>query len=244
MLCGPSAGANGTDAAGSRSQKAPFEMVPVVCGSNVWPFPSKDKPCTLPKVLQDGIRSFEAFYNQKHSGRKLTFMPDQGSVEVKTRFKTRTHELNVSTYAMVVLALFEGLADDEKLSYAVCGLPCFHESFDGTSADFVSLSPQDIARSTSMVPGELKRTLQTLACAKYKVLTKHPRGRDISESDQFSFNSSFTAPLAKIRIQTIAAKVETDAERRETESKVDEARNTQCDVSPEASRTVPRTHAL
>lgn len=90
---------------------------------------------------------------------------------------------------------------------------------------------QDIANSTNMVAAELKRTLQTLACAKYKVLTKHPRGRDISESDQFSFNFGFTAPLAKIRIQTIAAKVETDAERRETESKVDEARNTQCDVS-------------
>ncbi|GAA5975531.1 hypothetical protein JCM10908_005192 [Rhodotorula pacifica] len=186
--------------------KAPFEMVPVICGSNVWPFPAKDKPCTLPKILQDGIRSFETFYNQKHSGRKLTFMPDQGSVEVKTRFKNRTHELNISTYAMVVLALFEGLGDDEKLSY------------------------RDISNSTNMVATELKRTLQTLACAKYKVLTKHPKGRDISESDHFSFNSGFTAPLAKIRIQTIAAKVETDAERRETESKVDEARNTQCDA--------------
>ncbi|TKA58299.1 hypothetical protein B0A53_00036 [Rhodotorula sp. CCFEE 5036] len=188
------------------SIKAPFEMVPVICGSNVWPFPAKDKPCTLPKILQDGIRSFETFYHKKHTGRKLTFMADHGSVEVKTRFKNRTHELNISTYAMVVLALFEGLGDDEKLSY------------------------RDIANSTNMVAAELKRTLQTLACAKYKVLTKHPKGRDISESDYFSFNSGFTAPLAKIRIQTIAAKVETDAERRETELKVEEARNTQCDA--------------
>ena len=81
-----------------------------------------------------------------------------------------------------------------------------------------------------MPAAELKRTLQTLACAKYKVLTKHPRGRDVAESDEFSFNLGFTAPLAKIKIQTVAAKVETDAERRETEGKVDEARNTQCDV--------------
>ncbi|BGO96947.1 hypothetical protein JCM10021v2_000583 [Rhodotorula toruloides] len=186
--------------------KAPFDIEPIICGSNVWPFSAKDKTCTLPKVLQDGIKSFETFYNQKHSGRKLTFMPDQGSVEVKTRFKARTHELNVSTYAMVVLALFEGLGDDEKLSYV------------------------DIANSTNMLAPELKRTLQTLACAKYKVLTKHPKGRDVNETDSFSFNSAFTAPLAKIRIQTVAAKVETDAERKETESKVDEARNTQCDA--------------
>ncbi|GJN87607.1 hypothetical protein Rhopal_000562-T1 [Rhodotorula paludigena] len=186
--------------------KAPFDMVPIVCGSNVWPSAGKDKACTLPKILQDGIASFEAFYNQKHSGRKLTFLPNEGQVEVKVRFKARSHELNISTYAMVVLALFEGLADDEKLSYV------------------------DISNSTNMVASELKRTLQTLACAKYKVLTKHPRGRDVAETDQFSFNHLFTAPLAKIRIQTIAAKVETDAERKETELKVDEARNTQCDV--------------
>jgi hypothetical protein len=82
-----------------------------------------------------------------------------------------------------------------------------------------------------MPSAELKRTLQTLACAKYKILTKHPKGRDVNDTDAFSFNSAFSCPLAKIKIATIAAKVETDAERRETESKVDEARNTQCDVS-------------
>lgn len=107
------------DSSFARSQKAPFEMVPIVCGSNFWPFTAKDKTCTLPKVLQDGVKAFDAFYQHKHSGRKLTFMPDQGQVDVKTRFKARSHELNVSTYAMVVLALFEGLGDDEKLRYAV-----------------------------------------------------------------------------------------------------------------------------
>lgn len=61
-------------------------------------------------------------------------------------------------------------------------------------------------------------------------LDQAPARRDVAESDEFSFNLGFTAPLAKIKIQTVAAKVETDAERRETEGKVDEARNTQCDV--------------
>ncbi|GAA5912517.1 hypothetical protein JCM6882_004789, partial [Rhodosporidiobolus microsporus] len=185
--------------------KAPFDMHPIICGSNFWPISSKDAVCTLPKVLQDGIKAYEAFYNQKHSGRKLTFRPEFGSVDVKVRFERRSHELNVSTHAMVVLALFEGLGEDEKLSYL------------------------DISKSTNMLTAELKRTLQTLACAKYKILTKHPKGRDVNDADAFSFNSAFTCPLAKIKIATIAAKVETDSERRETEIKVDEARNTQCD---------------
>ncbi|BGP14809.1 hypothetical protein JCM10213v2_002764 [Rhodosporidiobolus nylandii] len=188
------------------SVKAPFDMHPIICGSNFWPFSSKEAVCTLPKTLQDGIKAFECFYNQKHSGRKLMFRPEMGTVEVKVRFDKRSHELTVSTHAMVVLALFEGLGADEKLSYV------------------------DISNSTNMVSAELKRVLQTLACAKYKVLTKHPKGREINDSDAFSFNAAFTSPLAKIKIATVAAKVETDQERRETEIKVDEARNTQCDA--------------
>ncbi|GAA6008585.1 hypothetical protein JCM10207_007167 [Rhodosporidiobolus poonsookiae] len=186
--------------------KAPFDMQTIICGSNFWPFSTKEVTCALPPILQTGVKHFEQFYNHKHSGRKLTFRPEYGSVDVKTKFKTRTHELNVSTQAMVVLALFEGLEDDEKLSYV------------------------DISNSTNMLSSDLKRTLQSLACAKYKILTKHPKGRDVADSDQFTFNSSFTAPLAKIKIMTVAAKVENDAERKETEMKVDEARNTQCDA--------------
>lgn len=82
-----------------------------------------------------------------------------------------------------------------------------------------------------MAPSELKRTLQTFACAKYKILTKHPKGREVDETDVFSFNSAFTCPMSKIKITTVAVRVETTDERRETEDKVDEARNTQCDVS-------------
>lgn len=81
-----------------------------------------------------------------------------------------------------------------------------------------------------MAAAELKRTLQSLACAKYKVLTKVPKGRDVDDTDSFLYNSAFTAPLAKIKIQTVASKVESADERRETEEKVEEMRNTQCDV--------------
>ncbi|GAA5916504.1 cullin family protein [Sporobolomyces salmoneus] len=190
----------------STGKRAPFEMAPIICGSNNWPSSSKDSSCTFPRILQDGIASFQAFYDKKHSGRKLTFRPDMGTVEVKAKFKARSHELNVSTHSMIVLALFEGLEDDEKLSYI------------------------DISNSTNMVAAELKRTLQSLACAKYKVLSKFPKGRDINETDSFSYNSSFSAPINKIKIQTVVNKIETAEERQETDSKVEEGRNTQCEA--------------
>ncbi|KAK4058456.1 hypothetical protein OIO90_000615 [Microbotryomycetes sp. JL221] len=184
---------------------APFSMEPIICGTNNWPFGGVPT-CTLPRILTQGVEAFSAFYNTKHSGRKLTFRPEHGHVEVKTRFKARTHELTVSTYSMCVLALFESLGDEETLSY------------------------EEISRATNLETGELKRTLQSLACGKFKILTKHPKGRDVNESDSFSFNVAFMSNLTKIKIQTIANKVETSEERRETEERLEAERGTLCDA--------------
>ncbi|KAM0754709.1 Cullin-domain-containing protein [Meredithblackwellia eburnea MCA 4105] len=188
------------------TDKAPFDMVPIICGQNNWPFSNIDRLCNLPDVLLKGVAAYSAFYNTKHSGRKLTFRPELGNVEVRVKFDARSHELTVSTHAMVVLALFEGLAKEETLSY------------------------NDVERTTNMAPAELKRTLQSLACAKYKILTKVPKGRDINDDDVFFFNSAFTCPLAKIRIQTVVNKVETAEERKETEGKVEEERRSLYDA--------------
>ncbi|KAK4051822.1 hypothetical protein OIV83_002527 [Microbotryomycetes sp. JL201] len=206
---------------------APFAMEPIICGTNNWPVRLILRPtllalltsvtltnlqfsgipsCTLPRILTEGVDAFSAFYNTKHSGRKLTFRPEHGHVEVKTRFKARTHELTVSTFAMCVLALFESLTDDETLSY------------------------EDIAKTTHLETNELKRTLQSLACGKFKILTKHPKGRDVDNTDSFSFNSGFVSNMQKIKIQTIANKVETPEERRETEEKLEAERGTLCDA--------------
>lgn len=54
--------------------------------------------------------------------------------------------------------------------------------------------------------GELRRTLQSLACAKKKVLKKRPVGRDINDSDMFVYNAEFTDERARIHINSIQAK--------------------------------------
>lgn len=42
-----------------------------------------------------------------------------GSADVRATFKARTHDLNVSTFALVILLLFENLDDGEFLTYEV-----------------------------------------------------------------------------------------------------------------------------
>ena len=77
---------------------------------------------------------------------------------------------------------------------------------------------------------ELQRSLQSLACAKFKVLKKHPPGRDVNPSDSFSFNLDFSAPLYKLKISTVVSRVENADERKETKDRVDEERKYQTEV--------------
>lgn len=64
-------------------------------------------------------KSFEQFYLSRHSGRRLNWQYSLGNADLIARFKTRTHELNVATFAMTILYLFEDLLDDDLLTYSV-----------------------------------------------------------------------------------------------------------------------------
>ena len=114
-----------------------------------------------------------------------------------------------------------------------------------------SLTQQDIAAATGIPANDLARTLQALACAKFKILLKEPRGREINDGDRFSFNHAFTSPLAKFKVQTILGRVETAAEVSETHKKIDEERRnltevrfTLCPAADGAGRDRPRDEEL
>lgn len=54
--------------------------------------------------------------------------------------------------------------------------------------------------------GELRRTLQSLACGKARVLQKTPRGREVENNDVFAYDSQFTNKLCRIKINQIQMK--------------------------------------
>lgn len=71
---------------------------------------------------------------------------------------------------------------------------------------------------------DLKRTLQSLACAKYQVLIKFPRGKEVNNTDSFTINLSFSDPKFRIKINQVQAK-ETKEENKETHERVAADRN-------------------
>ncbi|GAW10019.1 Cullin-domain-containing protein [Lentinula edodes] len=182
-----------------------IDLSVIVMTSTFWPSHSSS-PCNLPQQLLDTIKPFEEFYLSQHSGRRLTWQLSLGNVDVRVAFKSKKHDLNVTTFAAVILLLFEDLKDDDFLTY------------------------EDIQQATSIDHADLQRQLQSLACAKYKVLRKHPPGRDVQSSDAFSFNSAFTAPLQKLKISTVSSKVESGEELKETRDRIDEERRHQTEA--------------
>eukprot|EP00959_Pyramimonas_sp_CCMP1952_P022456 472598-Pyramimonas_sp.AAC.1 len=128
-----------------------------------------------------------------------------GTADLKATFGTAKHELNVSTYQMCILLLFN---------------------------ETPSLSYRDIASATDIPIVDLKRNLQSLACVKGKnVLRKEPMSKDISDEDVFHFNENFKSKLIKVKIGTVAAQKESDPEKQETRQRVEEDRKPQIEAA-------------
>jgi cullin 3 len=162
--------------------------------------------CRLPAVVLPCCQVFETFFHASHQGRRLTWQTNLGTADLRARFPLSAHELTVPTLAMCVLLHFNAA---DTLSYA------------------------QLEALTGMAPPDLKRTLQSLACAKVKVLTKEPKGKDVDPSDSFSFNKEFTSKTYKIKISNVslsraagaaAGAGATEEERRAMSGKVDEDR--------------------
>ncbi|KAE8692019.1 Detected protein of unknown function [Hibiscus syriacus] len=84
-----------------------------------------------------------------------------------------TIELVVSTYQVAVLLLFN---TSDRLSYS------------------------EIMAQSNLTHEDLVRLLHSLSCAKYKILSKEPNTKTISQRDSFKFNSMFTDKLRRIKI--------------------------------------------
>ncbi|KAG4304200.1 hypothetical protein PORY_002381 [Pneumocystis oryctolagi] len=77
---------------------------------------------------------------------------------------------------MIILLLFNNISEKNLLSY------------------------NDIRIATSIPDQELTKNLQSLACGKYKILTKIPNSKNIEISDKFLFNKDISFSKKKIKI--------------------------------------------
>ena len=177
-----------------------------VLTSSCWPFNAAPADVPFTGELLDAIDAFTRFYSNRHTGRKLTFQSNMGTVEVKCASGKKPYELIVATYQALILLLFN---EDEELTL------------------------ERIEEASRLPQQELKRHLQSLACGKIKVLLKEPKSRDVNPGDKFKVNDGFQANQYRIKIPTIALKQQTEREEeaKDAMERVDEDRKHLVDAS-------------
>eukprot|EP00891_Asterochloris_glomerata_P003718 jgi/Astpho2/3718/fgenesh1_pm.00060_%23_12_t len=179
-----------------------IDMNVSILTSGYWPsYPLYE--ARLPDELTRHQQVFKDFYLSKHSGRRLVWHNSLGHCVLKAQFPKGTKELSVSLFQAVVLMLFN-------------------------DADTLGLA--EIAEGTGIEDKELRRTLQSLACGKVRVLQKEPKGREVDNSDTFKYSEGFTAALFRIKINSIQLK-ETQEENKKTNDQVLQDRQYQIDAA-------------
>ena len=187
----------------------------------------------IPSVVRRLQSRFTTFYLAKHSGRKLQWQPNLGHSVLRAYFPSVSlvftvvmilcfffNVSNVCRLRQSLSVLFEKLFVVFQSLTFYCLV--FHYLFQGNKELQVSLfqalvlllfeeenmqmSLDDIKTRTGIEDSELRRTLQSLACGKVRVLVKTPKGRDVESGDKFMNNHEFKNKLFRIKINQIQLK--------------------------------------
>ncbi|GJT45878.1 cullin-1-like protein isoform X2 [Tanacetum coccineum] len=149
-----------------------IDFTVTVLTTGFWPSYKSSDLC-LPAEMVKCVKVFKEFYQTKVKHRKLTWIYSLGTCNVSGKFDEKTIELVLTTYQAAALLLFNA---SEQLSYS------------------------EIKTQLNLADEDVVRLLASLSCAKYKILTKVPSSRTISETDVFQFNSKFTDRMSRIRV--------------------------------------------
>ncbi|XP_054804609.1 cullin-1-like [Prosopis cineraria] len=149
-----------------------IDLSVTVLTTGFWPS-YKSFGLNLPSEMVKCVEVFKGFYETKTKHRKLSWVFSMGTCNINGKFQQKAIELIVSTYQAAALLLFNST---DRLSYS------------------------EIMTQLDLGHEDLVRALHSLSCAKYKILSKEPNTKTISQNDSFEFNSRFTDRKRRIRI--------------------------------------------
>lgn len=198
--------------AASEKKKGDIDINVNVLTSTVWPgsVVSSQVKCIYPPEIENARQAFETFYLTRHNGRKLEWNSNMGTADVKARFQNKMHEINMPTFAMIILLQFNDLADDQYLTF------------------------EQLKEATNIPDADLVRHLQSIAVApRTRLLRKEPMSKNINPDDKFYFNSKFESPMTRIKVLAVTSsnRVENDSEKKDTLEKIDVARKHEADAA-------------
>ncbi|RHZ42273.1 hypothetical protein DYB26_000762, partial [Aphanomyces astaci] len=148
-----------------------------------WPTETSTAASHLPPGVRSWVQRFETFYFGRHNGRKLTWLHNMGSADIKATFghgdTMVRHELTVSTFQMCILMLF-----NERPTWVF----------------------REIQEKTGIDPVDLRRHLISLCTPKFRIVLKSSKGKTIEDDDVFTINHEYKSKLHKVRIPLVSVK--------------------------------------
>ena len=155
--------------------KSPADFSVQVLTNGWWPQPLA-LLINLPPVLKTLTQRFESWFSSQRANRRLAWSNSQGTLTVKASYgSSKSHLFDLNTLQGIVLLLFNDVSGP--------------------------LTVQEIAARVGCENTEAcKRILHSLACAKFKILTKEPSGSSIKDKDTFVYNPDFSSPSQKLKV--------------------------------------------
>ncbi|KAK3587967.1 hypothetical protein CHS0354_014484 [Potamilus streckersoni] len=149
----------------------------MVLQAGAWPIGQSNLPTfAIPQELERSVSLFEAFYNKKYNGRKLTWMHNFCSAELRMNYLKRPYAVTMGNFQMAVLLMFN---NEEK--YTV----------------------NDIVRHTQLPAKELKKQAQSLVDA--KLLLYQSEG-ELQDNSELTLNMNYTNKRLKFKINAVIQK--------------------------------------
>ncbi|KAF8544914.1 Cullin [Trichophaea hybrida] len=168
-----------------------------VLGTSFWPLNPPGTPFNIPEVIVQTYSRFVEFYNEKHTGRKLTWLWHLCKGDLKANYCKNAkvpYTFQVSTYQMAILLLFN---DQTTVSY------------------------DDIEKIVGLTREYLDPSLGVFL--KAKVLTISPNGSKVGPGTQLTLNSDFKSKKIRVNLN-MAVRAEQKQEVEETHKTIEEDR--------------------
>jgi cullin 1 len=174
----------------------------MILASGMWPLTTPNTPFTAPPALQTACDRFLRFYQNKHSGRKLTWIWNMGKGEIRCNFakynNKHPYQLTVSAFQMGILLLFEDNNSD-------------------------SLTYDQIMTATQLNKDNLEPQLKLFLKARLMTSTLASESESPVPETVYTLNRGFKSKKIKINLN-VPLKSETKQEMEETQKYIEEDR--------------------
>ncbi|KAJ9470606.1 Cullin-3B [Diplonema papillatum] len=181
-----------------------------VLTTGCWPFSNTSLAVTLPPEIKALQSSFHNFYLNSHTGRRLTWLFNMGTADVRySPVKGRKYEMNVHTLQMLILL-------------------CFNDTTERQASELHEL--------TNIPYPELKRQLLSLTIptkVHQRVLSKVQQegttDKEFKPTTVFALEPNFSSKHVKFKVSQAVLK-ENEEQVKDTRAKVEEDRKWQLDA--------------